>query len=322
MKDPTEFLMTLTSKISELKAKYRESSWSFRQGLKLFIDPTVRCPWCEQWIHTRRVWLVDDKWAVLKGCWFLNGEPVDKEKFIIHPHVCNADKSICLGTTSIPSTALFASITSGHHYYSTEHWFEQLGHNCPNTPKTICNVCNRMYFHDEGYSLSYGQNNYRVCSIDCFNVANLFRCTTCFSERELYEPQDRDKLCEQCWINNTVECSFCTNRDYSWRIHRTPDIEFVCQRCHPDHFKKCSNCLCFLHNSEIMEDGICRYCEYEIEEDDREEFIRCLVYSCQEQAMAPGDYCLNHSYPCRRCDDFRVAEENTLCNTCLEADNE
>lgn len=313
MKDPTEILTTIASRVLEVKSTGRGGPWSFRDGVRLFINPEARCPDCEGWFPTNRVWLVDEPWNRLLDCWHMDGRKVDRAKEIIHPHV--SGRGICMGNNKSASEALFVGVTPGKHYFNTERWFWQLGHDCPKVEKDTCYSCGVKYPTRTGYK--YGElQDKTICSMKCLIVVKLFRCWSCFGERPFYEPDGNSlsRYCESCYLERTIACGSCSKRILKKYPYTTlPTGEAVCDTCRPDHYDNCRACEEEFLRTSLNDDRLCVRCENEIEEreEEREEE--------EEEEEAPPD-----TYPCDcycGC-THRVNEEGARCEDCPPPDVE
>lgn len=268
MKDPTEVLMQIVSKVNDYKSVSQgDGPWRFRDGVKFYPPGTeARCPNCQQWIPVDRAWLIDEKFAKLIKCWDGKGNPlvqsVTSERIIVHPHIAY-NKSICLGDAGNASNSLFASIAKGKHYYSTEMWFYKLGHRCPVIEMAKCEVCGEP--HPSPASEYYGDfdKHLKCCSVDCANIANLFRCARCLGERPFYETRINRQLCEACYREIGLQCDFCDNFVFPDQERRTIDDEVVCEECRPDHSIPCEDCGEMTRHSDMSNGNLrCRPCRF------------------------------------------------------------
>jgi hypothetical protein len=316
MNDPTKILWEIVTKTKESKSD--RSGWELKKGVKIFNNPEAKCPNCDTWIPTQRIWLVNESSGKLLGCWRADGSRViaDERKVIIHPHVY-LNGNVCKGKTDSASTALFSGVDKGRHYHLTEHWFEQLGHICPNVKKVPCAWCGFLQFHE--YCETYGDisgivGDYKyLCSSDCLSYAQSLWCWICFSARDFYDPKVREKhLCSKC-RDEGHRCQCCRCRRSMCRecsiMFRADDLscDRLCRNCNgnePD-----PNPVPFL----------CSHCE--VNEVDEEDWIcdKCLCRDCGEEVAGDNNYCSDHLYECQ-CDcecDARIPQQG-LCNYCFD----
>lgn len=228
MEDPTEALWTLRSALDKVyyKPNNNNNGWRLSPGIKIFgPDTKAKCPNCESWITTNRIWLVDEIKAYVKGCWNRDGTKVEG---IIHPHI-QYNGLICLGDSGGASNALFAGVDRGRHHHSTERWFDQLGHDCPDAIRDTCIGCNLLYFDSE--------------------LTNSVGCGKCISDKVLTFCDNCHDLSIACEITNGL-CETCQI-----------DI-YYCPHCGAEvdrDYELCSECECRVCGDEISEDSI-RYC--------------------------------------------------------------
>lgn len=284
MRDPTELLNHIALKTMELKVSSREGGWRWREGITLFVFPEARCPRCENWIQTNRVWLVDEKWRKLLYCWHRDGTLVDPTKNIVHPHV-NSVRRICVGDNDNPSTALFAGISPGNHYQSTEVFFWELGHDCPKVPKTNCDLCRARFVN---VARLYGENSRPLCSQYCYDVAYMFRCWACFDELPFYDGHGRDGYCETCYMERTTPCGLCDGRVFNHDIRTLPTGEIVCASCAPNSFSRCSYCQAEHHNSLLDMARRCESCNRRLNGEIR--YCACDC-GCGNEVDSEGNFC-------------------------------
>jgi hypothetical protein len=308
MNDPTKILWEIISK--EEQPKSDKSGWELRKGVKIFTNPEAKCPNCETWIPTQRIWLVDNSAKKLLGCWRMDGTKViaDGRKSIIHPHVYH-NGEVCKGTTDSASTALFSGIDRGKHYHLTEHWFEQIGHVCPNVEKVPCAWCGYRQFY--GYCEIYGdedESHKSFCSWDCLHFAEALWCWLCFSPRDFYDPKVGEKhLCSSCrdkgFLCYCDKCRTAMCRECCGMFRPDDlDTERLCERCESGNFL-CGHC----GENEVDEEGwVC---------DD------CCCRECGEEIDSRSErYCSSHFYECScNCECIhRIDSPEDICIYCLD----
>lgn len=302
MQDPTEILWKISVNLEKAKPVSSLVGWQLRGGIKIFGPKTkAKCPNCETWIETNRIWLVDESKGYLKGCWHLDGSKVSgKSTDIIHPHV-PYNGQVCLGDSGGASNALFCGVASGKHYHSTEKWFSQLGHDCVNAIRGKCSGCDYEGFQSE---LEDG----RVCN-ECINGGTYSMCGNCENWCPTDE-MDGNGYCSSC-AEELHHCRHCNERE----VEEDGDIcdNCVCREstctseihensryyC-SDHFYQCScECECTTRLSE--EDERCEWCQVNCNTDEEEE-EETHTYPCSCPCTCSGE----------------VKEEGQKCGPCTD----
>lgn len=269
MKDPSKYLWEMVSIAEGLKKDPNDKRWKLREGVKLFgPKQEAKCPHCNEWIQANRVWIVDEANKELIGAWKVDGtrivasyDPRNIDHTIIHPHAAFRGH-ICMGSGDTKlhsaSDALFYGVNTGFHYYSSELWFEQLGHRCPNVGRLPCELCKEGQLPD--FIVEYGfHGDHRLCSKRCLRVAETFRCQMCFSVRDIYEPKDNRDLCEDCYDRETFKCDFCPGRVFKGH-ERYSDDKIVCESCRWKEWGRCENCLENYRHGELDHQLLCENC--------------------------------------------------------------
>jgi hypothetical protein len=280
MKDPSEALWKLMNKLEVSRPVETKIGWELGEGIKIFgPDTKAKCPNCDSWIETNRIWLVDEADGILKGCWHRDGRKVEK---IIHPHVPYSGK-VCLGKSGGASNALFAGVDKGRHYHSTERWFNQLGHDCPDAIKANCIACLDEYYESEledgkGCNKCYDSGLVKLCE-NCghCDLAKNFTedlCRNC--EEEVYRCRHcgETEVEEDGWLCDSCICRYddCDK-----------EIEDNSRYCLSHQFQCSCDCGCETRLDE--EDLLCEWCtdnciQEEEEEEEEEEEIELHNCSC------------------------------------------
>lgn len=290
MKDPTKSMWEISVLVQDLRPKDDRVGWILREGIKVFgPDTKAKCPNCDSWIPTNRIWLVDDANGFLKGCWYKDGTVVHQE--IIHPHV-PYNGQVCLGQSGGAANALFAGVASGRHYHSTEKWFSQLGHDCVNAIKARCIGCDDEYYESEliegnGCDRCVNKGLLDICE-DCGRCdlsenftdgrcreceEGIYRCRHC----RLSEVSDEGRICDNC---------LCRYEDCGEEIDEDSD------RYCSDHLYGCRcDHGCDSRLSEA--DTICEWCLDNCGEEEEEEEIHTCSCSCNcsNQVELEGQKC-------------------------------
>jgi hypothetical protein len=277
MQDPTKILweIALALDVHRIPRTIDYSGWTLTKGIRIFADPDVKCPNCESRVRTRRIWLVDDNNKSLLGCWKLDGSKVNPDIEIIHPHVYK-DKRVCNGDFKLASDALFIGVAEGRHYYSTERWFQQLGHECPNIVTIICDDCGKDELFPPDYKrhLCYYCQDRSECDCDmCRRAYGEEQCRECEEWMERSE-LDEDLLCENC-NNNTPRCRICGESEVENSGDFCDGCECNIEDCDEPQYAQVMNGFCMHHRYQ------CDMCDQRVSR---------FGYSCSDCEDAEDEY--------------------------------
>lgn len=295
-----DFLQSLEMRLLEQKERAQAPpSRIWTTKYKWFINPILQCPYCQDWLETKRVWVVDEEERKVRAVYHLDG---GKEFRVsgCHPHV-GPGGGICMGSARTPAEALFASLSNDAYVKPYEWLPDVLGHQCPEMDERededyfVCDGCEDRYHIDENYYSEYMDSRY--CS-DCYwevhwrcdhcdgewhedssepryDVNNYIYCSSCFSDRyficdgcdeTVSNDQYREEgLCNACYDDRYEECVDCSGvfprSDYEL------DSDSRCSQCRPPEEADCSVCN-LSHKTEDLFMGICEDCQKKGEEEE------------------------------------------------------
>lgn len=263
-----------------------KSGWDLRTKTKLFINPEARCPYCDGWFPTNRVWLINDQSHYIKGCWNLDGSPISEGK-IVHPHSWRMSGEVCLGEAKTASEALFAGVAKGKHVYCVPRWLVEIGHDCERLPYKNCPACSGKFFVDVEFY--FGFKDTKLCSAKCLEIAQMFRCENCMKVLDM----DQRRFCAECRIGLYIECNICSktlfepeSRYYSRRELR------CCYDCY-NILRGCNTCGYMELRSELNDRRVCTYCV---------EHPAFICDACGESFSSNEE--LNGDNICERCENY------------------
>jgi len=229
--------------------------WDLKRKMKLIYNPEAKCPYCNEWFHTRRVWLINDETNHIRGCWNLDGSSIPADK-IIHPHAW-MNGEVCLGTYKSASEALFAGIDKGKHVHYVPRWLVQLGHDCDKLPYTVCPVCTGKYFSECIEDFIFGYREVNLCSDECLKIAQAFRCEGCLDVLGL----ERKNFCNHCEERLFVNCTLCQTRELEVTTFcYTKDYLKCCYECYRTKLRGCIECGYMMKIEELNRDDLCEVC--------------------------------------------------------------
>lgn len=250
--------------------------WS--TNYKWFINPILQCPYCQEWLETRRVWVVDENELKVKAVYDLGGgEELDVAG--CHPHVGPGGR-ICMGSASTPAEALFAGLNSDAFVKPVEWLPNALGHRCgeldeaeEEEDRIYCRECEDQLQVDEAY---YSESSYGVYCYDCYWERH-WRCDRCDGEwcADGYEASydvGGSIYCRECFTADYFLCEGCEETVN----HRDCAGDNRCQNCYAGLWESCVDCGNAHLRADNMLDanGQCPNCrppaELEKEEEDNE----------------------------------------------------
>jgi hypothetical protein len=248
------------------RAAPTDFKWHF--NYKVFVNPSVRCSWCNEWLPTKMVWVVDEKECRVRKLWTLEGERLDVEA--CHPHVGTAG-AICMGDAQTVSEALFSGISNDAFIDSKPiKWFpEVLGHRCETLGEDLeseydedsftCYGCDGVYHRDDSY---YSEETDRDYCSDCFyeSHTNCYGCGNDFYDdgREATISTPDGYYCQSCFSDKFFECEGC---DEIFRLERLL-ADDRCEDCWSEKWETCDQCGVDFEREakELNEDGLCFVC--------------------------------------------------------------
>lgn len=228
-----DFLQNVQFKmLTAVVAAENNKSKTWSSAYKWFINPVILCPYCREWLETKRVWVVDEDNCKVVRLFELDGRPLRAE--CCHPHV-GAAGAICMGTASNVTQALFSSLNSEDAYVKVEEWLpEILNHECEEMLRGTRNEyvsCYKCYSDVHIDEIRYSEFDAKPYCCDCYNAKH-WTCNDCGDDFHMetgipyYE------------VKYEVVCDFCFTQKY-----------FTCEKC-DDHFA----------NTERGDDNLCVEC--------------------------------------------------------------
>lgn len=197
--DSMDLALELESKVQKLKENKEASGWGFTNGMVIFRDPKMLCPFCKKTFPSGRIWLASTRSNSLLMAWKMNGTRVPQGSYLFHPNAPSVGGKICMGDAPDAPTALFAGLNPGPGYHSN-HFVWELGHKCKEFQYHTCPVC-----EDDSPSflrtilLRYGAHN--LCSKACVKKAQEELCRSCLKPRKVgdYKKVKYGSLCPGCF---------------------------------------------------------------------------------------------------------------------------
>lgn len=214
----------------------KDSQEPFRLGSEIswLYDPSVICPFCDQSVPTGRTWLLDNNTKRIISSYDIKTKGRIRTG-AVHPH-CNRESStVCMGTASDLSEALFLNLNPLSAYWNIREFMADLEHECGEKDKyQKCKRCSLerlkeqlrydQFLRIDGVCLSCWKENNRMCSacerphlIDQSHIAHtLVIIPARESEESGRYRMGPDKFhCLDCWKKPSAkECVICA-RTYS-----------------------------------------------------------------------------------------------------------
>jgi len=310
--DSMELLLELGTKILDYSRSITKHGWSINPSIQVLVNPEARCPSCNAWVQTNRIWFVDEEDRKLRGCWEVTPGAMHKGMTAYddtHPHSTGPTGDICVGSNGSTIEALFSGISPGTHYASTERWFWHLGHDCPAYPPDVeCSICKRM--HPRIVTYQYGAG-LRLCGRECYQVACMFRCVKCSGPRDFYEPTDRERHCTTCFEEESVTCSYCNARVMNYRsgmVAETTDI--VCRRCIRSRCRYCDDCSRIWRLGDLR-GPMCKLCRPNLYESAPPPSPDLIAFEAEEESEEESE----PQFTCVNCTN-RVSWNGRYCGDC------
>lgn len=268
------------SELQVKRASPQDRKWHF--NYKVFINPSVRCSWCNEWLPTKRVWVVDEADFRVRKLWTLAGKRLDVEA--CHPHVGTAGR-ICMGDAKTVSEALFNGL-SNDAYVKPKYWLpEVLGHRCETLGEDLeseydedsftCYGCDGVYHRDDCY---YSEETDRDYCRDCFYESHTY-CNGCGND--FYDDGNEATIstpdgdyCQSCFSDKFFECEGC---DEIYRLERLL-ADDRCEDCWSEKWETCSECgeESERSDNELDDEGLCESCR--LEPEDEEDCEQCITH--------------------------------------------
>lgn len=289
------FLWEVQQKAEEYAQSTIRTSWRLMDGVEVYVNPEFRCPYCGGGFPTKRIWMVNTERRKILGCWYLE-DPVglgglarlrkvgNSGSEVVHPHA-DGFGDLCMGTSTSAFQLLFHSIAPGKHHRHTDMWLLNVGHDCPNLPRSTCRMCQASFPTVKG--IWYGMSSL-MCSEECEQLARSKFCVGCFTPLEEGRPAAHEGCCAACFDVMAKICSHCNTAHLphnlisirlGWRVcavclenasgtcrhcsAMTPYKELSgasgnCPRCQITHCVRCGD----IHRrSDLTEDGHCTSCQ-------------------------------------------------------------
>lgn len=249
------------------KKESPEKMWT--TAYKWYINPSLQCPYCQEWLPTERVWVVDEDQKKVHRLFFVGGGR-RLDTAACHPHVSSG--AICMGDARTPAEALFAGLSSDA-YTKPYDWLPKaLGHECDELMEAreenylYCVECENRVRANDAYFSSGSDDPY--CS-SCFHD-NHWSCYECGDSWYVDSDDPRfdvsgDYYCEVCFDRNFFGCEGCGENfgrnDYGG--------DGRCQDCWDELWECCSECGREFERDDnaLDEEGKCIYCRPEEEQD-------------------------------------------------------
>lgn len=259
-----DFLQNVQLRLLEEQAKKEAPPgriWS--TAYKWYINPILKCNYCEEWLETRRVWVVDEEaWKVVAAYDVGGGRAINVVS--CHPHVGPAG-AICKGNAQSVAEALFHGLSEDAYVKPYEWLPEVLEHECPEMDERededyfVCYGCDERFHIDENYYSEY--RGCRYCSVCYWEVH--WRCEGC--DGEWHEDSDEPShvvgdytYCSSCFYDRYFICDGC---DETCDNDQYRD-EGLCNACYWDRYEECVDCSGVFPRSdcELDSDGRCSEC--------------------------------------------------------------
>lgn len=226
-------------------------------------NPAAMCPWCDQWVATRRVWALREKPMAVLGVWDAAGRRLPMAH-MVHPHVfshggiCNGDAGAPLMDALWAGLNPFSPASGGSD--AVKLWLRELGHSCENLGdkrrlgsrfqrvvereieeeeedhegESYCESCDEWYDENEVYS--------------CDNLDGYY-CESCFDEMH--------RRCEDC---GEEVCNHGRHRHSTYTVTDGSYDKEVCESCYSDNYFTCEECDVAMSTDEHQEDSTCKEC--------------------------------------------------------------
>jgi len=258
--DPIDFMQQVALRASELQSAIpKGESREWKLGFKMLHNPKLHCPFCEEWIASGRVWVVDEDSYTVKRVWKLDGTKIHVDG--CHPHVGSGGR-ICMGNARSASDALIAGIAGRDDFIRAWDWFpRELGHTCENMDRA--RECGRFDRHaDDPFEDDHDGERY---------------CESCdyyYDEDGMYFCDHSDRVyCPDCWHDSHNDCEDCdgdihTHADESsYEVEGRYGTKQVCESCYTDNYFTCALCDGGFRNDKHQKDGVCVSCWAETHSD-------------------------------------------------------
>lgn len=252
--DTIDFMQQVALLASELQAlipKARTREWKL--GYKMLFNPKLHCPFCEEWIESGRVWMVDEEKSTVRRVWKLDGTKINVDGS--HPHV-GVGGRICMGNARSVLDALVAGIAGTDDFVRAWNWFpEQLGHSCPNLERAA--DVGRFNRHADDPFENEDHNGEQYCD----------SCDEYYDEDDTYYCDSNDRTyCSNCWGADHDVCEDCDSGihshadETSYEVEGRYGIRRVCEECYSNRYFTCTLCDKGLRDEKYQEDGVCVEC--------------------------------------------------------------
>lgn len=270
-----DFLQSLEMRLLEQREQAKAPpSRIWTTKYKWFINPILQCPYCQDWLETWRVWVVDEDERKVRAVYDLDGGKEIKVSGC-HPHVGTAG-AICMGSARTPAEALFASLSNDAYVKPFEWLPDVLEHRCDEMDEaedenyTYCRECEDRIHIDDAY---YSEDTDGAYCSDCY-WDNHWRCDSCDGEWHIESDECQSEVngriyCESCFSQRFFSCEGC----YENFSHDDYGGDGRCQECYDELWEACRKCgEDSLRTDEALDpNGLCENCRPPAEEEEEDD---------------------------------------------------
>lgn len=314
--DQIDFLQQVALRASELQASIpRSETREWKLNYKMLFNPKLHCPFCEEWIESGRVWMVDEAERCVKRVWKLDGTHINVDG--CHPHV-GAGGRICMGSARSTSDALVAGIAGSDDFVRAWDWFpEELGHSCPNLERAA-EVGQYNRHADDPFEDDHDGEAYCDACEDYYPEEDVYFCDL-----------NESRYCDGCWADRHDSCENCGDGIHTHDGESSYEVEgrygtiFVCEYCYNQNYFTCTECDKGLRNEKHQEYGICVDCW----EEDHFRCSECEEWKDNGSSSDLAGVCNDCSYRCEDCRNWFVVgdlshADNSYCEDCWDKKEE
>lgn len=240
-------LMTLLQGVAQRSAYWAEvkrngsrlTTWKFKPNIQVYNNPSIKCCFCQEFVPTNRIWIVDRKEMRVISVWKSGRRQVLGGA---HPHISGGGQ-ICMGNAEDPTEALFMGLNPNSAYHGVKNWLDgSLGHCCwegsnrdrddEDDERVRCENCERLMDSDE----AVWADDDPYCS-NCYH-ARFFFCDGCSedirvsNDEGLTDPNSGERVCTECWNEEFFTCAGCDEeKSRRTELGETRDGQNFCNEC-------------------------------------------------------------------------------------------
>ena len=314
--DARKFVQGVTWRAAQLKSTATDGRGGWRLGVTLWVNPEVRCPWCNEGVATQRVWATDDRKRQVVKVWELDGREVcDSSQW--HPHVFVDSRRVCMGDAEDLGQALWMGLQPGDRANTSMDiagWLERLGHKCDRRRLSYVVDAEVEEEADDHAGESYCDRCdewHSVYHVNYCETTNLDYCNDCW-----VETHDRCADCNRWMLTDSAS----RRREYMMTTH---DGREVCERCYENDYFACDNCTEVYHFDDCVEgpsesDNWCRECRADARKDCEGCGEECWEQDLDSDGLC--DTCARCDEVCGECDKPAAELLDNKCRECYYGD--